>query len=48
MKAADFRRKFPDGSATIAGGTHFLYLHETYHLGQLGLIRRQSGKSGSA
>ena len=46
--AADFGRKFPDGSTTIAGSAHFLYFHETYHLGQLGLIRRQAGKSGFA
>jgi DinB superfamily len=39
-------RKFPDGSDTLAGGMHFLHFHESYHLGQLGLIRRLLGKPG--
>jgi uncharacterized damage-inducible protein DinB len=33
----------PDGSDTVAGVLHFLYFHETYHLGQLGLLRRMNG-----
>ena len=37
---------FPDGSDTLAGGALFLHFHETYHLGQLGLIRRLLGKPG--
>ncbi len=39
-------RKFPDGSSTVAGGVHFLHFHETYHLGQIGLLRRLQGKPG--
>lgn len=39
-------RKFPDGSETIRGGAHFLHFHETYHIGQLGYIRRLVGKPG--
>ena len=37
---------FPDGSTTVAGGAHFLYFHETYHLGQVGLVRRILGRPG--
>ena len=33
----------PDGSDTVAGVLHFLHFHETYHLGQLGLLRRMNG-----
>lgn len=42
---ADFR-DFPDGSKTVSGGLHFLHFHESYHLGQIGLIRRAVGKPG--
>jgi hypothetical protein len=41
-----FGRKFSDGSDTLGGAAHFLFLHECYHLGQLGLIRRMVGKPG--
>jgi len=41
-------RTFPDGSDTAGGGLGFLVWHETYHLGQLGLLRRQAGKPGVA
>jgi hypothetical protein len=44
--AAPFR-PFPDGSTTLAGGAHFLHFHESYHLGQIGLIRRLLGKPGA-
>jgi hypothetical protein len=44
--AAPFR-SFPDGSNTLGGGMHFLHFHETYHLGQLGLLRRLCGKPGA-
>lgn len=40
--------KFPDGGDTIGGGISFLYFHETYHLGQLGYVRRLLGKPGFA
>ena len=43
---ADIGRKLPDGSATRAGAAHFLYFHEVYHLGQLGLLRRLAGQPG--
>jgi hypothetical protein len=39
---------FPDGSNTIGKGAHFLYFHEVYHLGQIGLLRRMRGKPGFA
>ena len=35
---------FPYGSDTIGGAAHFFFFHETYHLGQIGLIRRLRGK----
>ena len=38
----------PDGSATVAGALGFLAWHESYHLGQLGLLRRLAGKPGRA
>ncbi len=43
---ADWGREFPDGSTTILGGAFFLHFHETYHIGQLGYIRRLLGKPG--
>ena len=43
-----FGSAFPDGSNTVAGGAHFLYFHETYHLGQIGLLRRIHGHPGFA
>lgn len=36
-------RPMPDGSDTVEGVLHFLYFHEIYHLGQIGLIRRMNG-----
>lgn len=36
----------PDGSRTLEGFLHFLYMHECYHLGQIGLLRRMTGKPG--
>jgi hypothetical protein len=39
-------REFPDGSRTMGGGVHFLHFHESYHLGQIGLLRRVAGKPG--
>ncbi|MEM8711308.1 MAG: DinB family protein [Planctomycetota bacterium] len=39
-------REFPDGSKTIGDALHFLYFHETYHLGQIGLLRRLAGLDG--
>ncbi|MEM9378326.1 MAG: DinB family protein [Planctomycetota bacterium] len=39
-------RSFPDGSDTIGGVLDFMQFHETYHLGQIGLIRRANGLPG--
>ena len=41
-------RKLPDGSEDVGGAIRFLAWHETYHLGQLGLLRRLAGKPGLA
>jgi len=41
-------KPFPDGSRTVGGALHFLYFHETYHVGQIGLLRRMAGKPGVA
>jgi hypothetical protein len=39
----------PDGSKTVIEGVSgFFYFHETFHLGQLDLIRRLLGKPGIA
>ena len=46
--AAPYSRTMPDGSSTIDGAAHFLHWHETYHIGQLGLLRRACGKPGLA
>jgi len=39
-------KPFPDGSRSVNDVLHFLYFHETYHLGQIGLLRRIAGKPG--
>jgi hypothetical protein len=41
-------RKLPDGSEDVGGTIRFLAWHETYHLGQLGILRRLTGKPGQA
>jgi len=41
-------RRLPDGSEDVRGAIRFLAWHETYHLGQLGLLRRLAGKPGVA
>ena len=46
--AAPYGRKLPDGSESVSGAAHFLFLHECYHIGQLGLLRRILGKPGVA
>lgn len=39
--------ELPDGSKTVEEGIcGFFFLHECYHLGQLGMIRRLLGKPG--
>ncbi len=45
--AAPSPRPMPDGSATIGAMARFLQFHEAYHLGQIGLLRRQCGKPGA-
>ena len=45
---APFGRTLPDGSDTIGGALGFMAWHETYHIGQLGLLRRLAGKPGAA
>ena len=44
--AAPSPREFPDGSNTVGDAMHFMYFHETYHLGQIGYIRRLEGLPG--
>jgi hypothetical protein len=46
VQAAAPFKPFPDGSRTVGGVAHFLHFHETYHLGQIGLLRRLAGKKG--
>jgi uncharacterized damage-inducible protein DinB len=38
--------KLPDGTRTVGDGVHFFYMHEAYHLGQIGLVRRAVGRAG--
>lgn len=40
-------RTLPDGSTTLGAMAHFLLVHEAYHLGQIGLLRRLCGKPGA-
>lgn len=46
--ARPFARTLPDGSNTVGGAVNFMVWHETYHLGQLGFMRRLAGKAGRA
>lgn len=50
MDAAEAAKPFPvampDGSKDREGALHFGYFHETYHLGQLGYLRRLRGLPG--
>lgn len=46
--ARDAGEAAPDGGRTVKDAAHFLYFHETYHLGQIGLIRRLRGRAGFA
>ena len=41
-------KPMPDGADTVAGLVRFMCFHESYHLGQLGLLRRLNGKPGLA
>ena len=42
--ARELGHGLPDGSTTVGGAVPFLYFHEVYHLGQLGLLRRMAGQ----
>jgi uncharacterized damage-inducible protein DinB len=37
----------PSGDTSVGGQLSFLHFHETYHAGQLGLLRRNAGKPGA-
>jgi uncharacterized damage-inducible protein DinB len=41
--AAPVRRTLPGGDGTLLGSLAFLVQHDSYHLGQVGLLRRQLG-----
>jgi uncharacterized damage-inducible protein DinB len=41
-------KPMPDGTNTVAGLVRFMCFHESYHLGQMGLLRRLNGKPGLA
>lgn len=47
MRAEELRRKapaeFPIGDPTVLGGLTFLVQHESYHIGQMGLLRKRLG-----
>lgn len=45
---AEWGGTFPDGGKTFGAAARFLYFHESYHLGQLGLLRRMRGHDGFA
>ncbi len=38
--AAESKQKFPVADGTVLGGAAFLLQHDSYHLGQLGLLRK--------
>ena len=46
--ASPLEKPMPDGATTVAGLVRFMCFHESYHIGQLGLLRRLNGKSGLA
>jgi uncharacterized damage-inducible protein DinB len=37
----------PGGDTSVGGQLSFLHFHESYHSGQLGLLRRLAGKDGA-
>jgi uncharacterized damage-inducible protein DinB len=41
---AQVESKFPTEDSSLAGAIMFLVAHEGYHIGQIGLLRRQLGK----
>ncbi|MCH9008517.1 hypothetical protein IIA29_11025 [candidate division KSB1 bacterium] len=53
IAGADYERieqldfaKAADEKETVGEKLSFLHFHETYHLGQIGLLRRLAGKEG--
>jgi hypothetical protein len=46
--SSPYVRKLPDGAQTKAEAARFYLWHESYHLGQLGILRRICGKPGLA
>jgi hypothetical protein len=42
--AAPSSQRFPGVAPTVLGGIAFLVHHESYHLGQLGLLRKFAGR----
>jgi len=44
--AAEEWTKMPDGDSSLGGGIRFLFMHECYHIGQVGFVRRAVGKAG--
>jgi uncharacterized damage-inducible protein DinB len=44
--AADWGKKVPNGGTSVLDAMRFYHFHETYHLGQIGLLRRQMGRPG--
>ncbi|MAE28021.1 MAG: hypothetical protein CMJ87_03410 [Planctomycetes bacterium] len=46
--AEELDEPLPDGSKDLAGMARFFYMHDTYHLGQIGLVRRQCGQAAFA
>ena len=43
LLAQELPRKFPNGENTVLGGVSFYALHDSYHAGQLGYLRKLLG-----
>jgi len=46
--SSPYVRKLPDGAQTKEEAARFYLWHESYHLGQLGILRKVCGKPGLA
>ncbi len=44
--AAPIAQRFPEADGTVRGALAFLLQHDSYHLGQVGLLRRHVGLPG--
>ncbi len=42
----EWQRELPDGSHTLKACANFFHFHESYHLGQIGYIKRLRGMPG--